>query len=763
MNYVLSLNQITKEDVDLVGVKGANLGEVKRLGVSTPDGFVLTSKAYSDFLNKNDISGKIGSILSTLDFKNTELLNEISNQVKKLVQGSFFPEDTELQIRRAYLNLLKSGTKHVAVRSSAISEDLAEASFAGQFATFLNVASERQLMDSIKKCWGSLYSPRALLYREERGLGQAKIGIAVLVQAMVQSEVSGVMFTIDPVTNNKSRVVIEAGWGLGNLMVQSIVTPDHFEIAKQNFTIINKKISTQEKQLVLTDRGDKEIPVSKEFKDAQKISDEDLIKLAKIGKEIENFYLFPQDIEWALEEGKIFILQSRPVTTTSVVINQPIERFRINLPVLVKGAAASPGIRQGFAKVVRSEKEFNKVKPHDILIIKMSQKNYFPAIKKALAIVTDRGGKTSHLAIVSRELGIPCVVDTMVGTKVIKNGVVITVNGSNGIVYRGSLPVGKLSKLIAHYEVKSDSSENLQNKPKTATKIFVNLTDANFSSETSQLNVDGVGLLRSEFMISEIGVHPNKLIEEKKEKFIVDKLVGSLKTAAASFDPNPVIYRACDFTSGEFAQLKGGSKYELSEVNPLIGYRGSARFINNPNLFNLEIEAIKVVRNVHNLKNLWFSIPFVRSLEEMQKIKRIISAAGLYRSPSFKLLMIIETPASVALIEKFFELGIDGISIDLANLRSLMLAADSRSEKLSKTYSEEDPAIIWALERVLAECRKNKAYSLVYGHNPQESPALTEIMVGWGINAISVSPELVGKVREIVYESEKRLVTHRKK
>ena len=762
MKYIVWFSQIDKEDVDIVGGKGANLGEIRRIGSPVPDGFVVTSKAYFEFLEKNKLGVRVEEILGKLDYNNQELVDEISEHIKDVIKSSPLPEEIISEVRNEYKKLSNS-KGYVAVRSSATVEDLSAKSFAGQLDTFLNLNNLDNILSSIKKCWASLYNPRALLYLKESGLGKSKIGVAVIIQEMVQSEVSGVMLTVDPMTNNKDRLVIESVWGLGNLIVEGVVTPDHYEVAKSSFTIINKKISTQTTQLILAKEQNKEIPVSAAYQKIQKVSDEKIIELAKIGRKIENTYLFPQDIEWAIENNKLHILQSRPVTSAESEPDEKFEKTEINLPVLVKGTPTSPGIAQGVAKIIKSSKQVARVKRGDILVLPVNNHNFIAALKKAAAVITDKGGETSHAAIIAREMGLPCVVGTSIATNMIKPDTVVTVNGSTGIVYKGGLPYKRISRLVASFEDKSASNKKEPADKKTATKIFVNLVDSTLAYEISQKNVDGVGLLRAEFLISEIGIHPKKLIEKNKKDLYIKKIIEGLKISCASFDPRPVVYRVSDYTSNEYKNFKNGSQYEIEEENPLLGFRGAIRYISEPEIFSLELEAIKYVRNKLNLKNLWLLIPYVRTLEEMANIKRMVAASGLHRSSTFKLILSVEVPSTVFLIDKFLDIGIDGISIDLTDLTSLLLGADRGNEKIFKYFSDLDKSVLWALERVIKEARRKRVYSTLVGQNTVLSPQLVDKVIEWGIDSISVTPDMIESTRNTVYEAEKRVVVSRKK
>ncbi len=756
---ILWLSQTDKEDVPVVGGKAANLGELARDHVPVPDAFTITSQAYFDFLEKAGIRSKIKKILVKIDADNTRLLNEISELIKDLIEKSAVSDDLSREISENYKKLIHDSEGLVAVRSSATAEDLPQASFAGQQATFLNVTGERELLSAVRKCWASLYEARAIFYREEKKFDHFKVGIAVVVQKMVQSDVSGVMFTIDPVKNDKKTIVIEAIWGLGELIVQGAVNPDHYEIDKLSLRIVKKEIATQGKQLIRIQKNNKEIPVGRAYRGVQKLSNGKILSLARLGKKIESHYGFPQDIEWAMDDDKLKIVQTRAVTTIENIERDLKKHITIDLPVILQGSPASPGIGVGMPKVLRSAKELTRIKPGDILVASMTNPDYVPAMKKAAAIVTDKGGRTSHAAIVSRELGIPCVVGTDKATKVLVNGrTVVTVNGAEGKVYKGALSQTRLAAIEFIENKKEEQVKSL----KTATKVFVNLGEKELVNEVADRYVDGIGLLRAEFMMAEIGTHPAKIINERKQKTYIEKLASSMKVFAAGFEPRPVIYRAADFKTNEYKNLKGGDKFEEDESNPLLGFRGALRYINDPAVFEMELEAIKMIRNKWGLRNLWLMIPFVRTLSEMEQVKKLVSSAGLHRSSSFKLLMMAEIPSNVVLIDKFLDLGIDGVSIGSNDLTMLLLGLDRDNAKVSGEFNELDPAVLASMERLIRECRKRKLYCGICGQAPLVYPELTEKLVEWGISSISVSPDAIETTRKIVYESEKKLLAKKR-
>ena len=757
-NSILWFSQIDKNDTNSVGGKAANLGELTRAGLPVPNGFTVTAGAYFNFIEASNLKEKIKFLLGKVDINNSNLLNETSSLIKKSIEASKLPDSLAKEIIISYKKLSKDSSALVAVRSSATAEDLPQASFAGQQSTFLNIKGDQQLLDAIKKCWASLFEARAIFYRVQNDFDHFKVGIAVPVQKMVQSEVSGVMFTIDPTNNDKRKIVIEAVYGLGETIVQGKVNPDHYEVDKQTFKIVKKELGDQTKQLVKIGTKTREIPVSKAYRKKQKLNESKIIELAKLGKKIENHYLFPQDIEWALENDKLYIVQTRPVTTIKLIEKTSKEHIEIELPKILSGLAASPGIAVGSVKILRSAKEIGKIKQGDILVATMTNPDYVPAMKKAVAIVTDRGGRTSHAAIVSREMGIPAVVGAEGATKKLRNGAVITVSGTSGIIYKGALAPAKMKVLL--YEQKKDTVETRELK--TATKIFVNLAEPELAEAVSEKKVDGVGLLRAEFMIAEIGVHPKKLIKDGKQKIFVNKLTDGLLKFCASFNPRPVIYRATDFKTNEYRNLKGGSEFEPEEANPLLGFRGACRYTADFEVFELELASVKRVRNEFNFRNLWLMIPFVRTLSEMEKIKQMVSAAGLHRSPSFKLLMMAEIPSNVFLINEFLDIGVDGVSIGSNDLTMLILGVDRDNARVECDFNELDPAVLKALETIVRTCRKRGALVSICGQAPSVYPELTEKLVSWGISSVSVSPDAIEKTRSIVYEAEKNLAKNQR-
>ena len=739
---ILYFKEISYEDIPIVGGKGGNLGEMYNLGIPVPNGFVVTTAAYYHFLEVNNLIPQIKELIKNLNPDNPDNLFAVSKKIKSLIKSAPFDKETIEEISQAYKNL---GKIPVAVRSSATAEDSADASFAGQQETFLNVLGAKHVLNRIRDCWASLFTPRSIFYRSKKRIDHFKVGVAVPVQKMVQSDVSGIIFTINPVSNDKSQIIIEAIFGLGEYIVQGVVTPDQYIVDKNQWELLQKTHVSQEIKLIKSKIETKEVKIPKREQDKQKINDETVIKLAKIAQKLHNHYGKAQDIEFAIEKGSIYIVQTRPITT--IISNQKTldaQKLITKAPDL-KGEQASPGTATGVVIIIESPKEINRVKEGQILVTSMTTPDFVPAMKKVNGIITDKGGQTSHAAIVSRELGVPCVVGTKTATKFLKEGDIVNLNGTTGEVWKGDLTTSSIA-----------TTRKIQIHQKTATKIYVNLGEPELAEDLAKKNCDGVGLLRAEFMIANIGIHPKKLIADHQEKIYINKLAKDMVKFCKSFSPRPIIYRATDFKTNEYRFLKYGKYYEPEEPNPMLGFRGASRYIASPDVFMMELEAIKQVRNKYGFKNIWLMIPFVRTPNELIQVKKIIASAGLLRTPSFKLFMMAEIPSNVILLDQFIDVGIDGISIGSNDLTMLTLGLDRDNAEVANTFNEMDPAVLWSLRRLVKKAHKRGIMVGICGQAPSNYPDLVEKLVKWGITSISVSPDAIDRTREIVAWAENR-------
>lgn len=748
---VIDFKDIDKSDISLVGGKGANLGEMTKAGFPVPNGFAVTVPSYELFLQENDIAKRIYEILEVTDVEDANQLENASKKIQKIIIASKFPESVFHELIKSYKKL--GGVFHnalVAVRSSATAEDLPGMSFAGQQATFLNIKGESSLQVAVRECWASLFTPRAIYYRHSNKIKIEKVGISVIVQKMVQSEVSGIMFSIDPVTNRKDRIIIDAVWGLGEMIVQGSYIPDHYVVQKETFDILSKEVNDQKMQYIKDGQDTKEVPVPTKNLSKIKLTDDQIVHLAKLSQKLQDHYYFPQDSEWALEKGKLYIVQTRPITTiesTTKKLSDQATENQDKAPIL-KGIPASPGIGTGEVKILKSPSEIEKIKKGDILVAPMTSPDYVPAMKKASAIVTNEGGMTSHAAIVSREMGIPCVVGTGEATKKLNDGDVVTVNGTTGEIFAGE---AKLS----NPEVKESSKTIKHTNFKTATKLYVNLAEPDFAKDVAKMDVDGVGLLRAEFIMAGIGIHPEEAIKRHTQMEFIDKLVKGLEVFCKEFYPRSVLYRASDFKTNEYRSLEGGVHWEPKEPNPMLGFRGAYRYVSDPEVFGLELQAISEVRKKY--PNLNIMIPFVRSPDELRRVRKIVQSNGLFDDPHFKFFMMVEIPVNVIMIEEFIKIGIDGISIGSNDLTMLLQGTDRDNSSVASEFNEMSPEVLWAIKKVIKACNKAGITSSICGQAASTYNEMIEVLVKAGITSISVNPDAVTRVRGMIHESEKNI------
>jgi pyruvate,water dikinase len=737
-----------------VGGKGANLGELTQAGIPVPPGFVVTTHAYREFINHSGLDHILRRLLDGLDVNNDDQLNSTAAAVQHAIEQAEMPAVMQQEITAAYVQL---GEGPVAVRSSATAEDLAEASFAGQQATFLNIEGGVNVVEAVQRCWASLFEARAIFYREQAGWGHLDVDLAVPVQRMVQSESSGVMFTIDPITNDSNKVVIEAAFGLGEAVVGGLVSPDHFEVDKAAGQILERQIFIQDRRLVRSPDGavDPENgsnvwqQLSESEGSAPKLSDQQVLELSAVGKQIESHYGSPQDIEWGWADDQFYLLQTRPITTVAPQTNtngQNPAPTPSEEPIL-DGSPASPGIASGRIRVILNARETSSIGEGDVLVAEMTTPDFVPAMKRAAAIITERGGRTCHAAIISRELGVPCVVGAS-GAAKLADGRQVTVDGANGLIYDGVQ-----TELLNWWH---DREVELYAPIATETKLYVNLAEPEIADRVAERDVDGVGLLRAEFIIARLGEHPRNFINTGRQDEYVRRLSEGMRKIASAFDPRPVVYRATDFKTNEYANLTGGNIYEPDEENPMIGYRGAARYIREPDLFELELRALERVREDH--PNLHLMIPFVRTPDEMTQVVQQVDEYGLERNASqpggFQLWMMVEVPSNVLLLDEFIDCGIDGVSIGSNDLTQLTLGIDRDSERFADTFDERNPAVLKAIEHVITTAKRRGITVSVCGQGPSEHPDLAQRLVDWGITSISVTPDVIEQTRHLVANAE---------
>lgn len=781
---ILWLDELRKEDTPLVGGKNANLGELVNANVPVPAGFAITAYAYKRLIEGSGIASKIYQTIeeTVKDEGRPEQYQRASKEVRGLIDNTPVPSDLEKAIKGAYERLCKKiGRSNVlvAVRSSATAEDLPGASFAGQQETYLNVMGGDDLVEKTRKCWSSLFTPRAIFYRNQKGFPHEGVLISVGVQKMVEAKAAGVMFTLHPISGDASKIIIEASWGLGESIVGGSVTPDEYIVNKESLAIEDKRVATKTTQRVRDPKTGEtiEVEVPKGLQDKQCVSDWEIKRLAKLGKEIESHYKVPQDIEWAIEGGEkapqsVFIIQSRPETVWTPklmeegklkpIAPKPVAKkpaVKEGGVVVTKGFPASPGIAFGKARIGFSPTEIAKIfKKGDLLVTKITNPDWAPYMKIASGIITDTGGMTCHAAIVSRELGIPCVVGTKNATKVMKKGREYTVDANTGVVYEGVLE--EFKERLEGAKAPVGEAPPL---PVTATKVYVNLSLPEVADKVSrETGADGVGLLRAEHLMLSVGEHPRLLIEKGGAQKMIDKFAEGVRKVAEAFTPRPVVYRFLDFKPDEFLQMPGGKKYEEEKghvgANPFIGYRGCFRYIKEPDIFRLECRAIRKVRDEYGLKNVWVMIPFVRTVENLEKVLKIMKEEGLRSGRDFKIWIMVEVPSTVFLIDEFIKAGIDGISFGTNDLTMLILGVDRGDAAVQEVYDERNLAVLRAIKHVISVCRKHGVTTSICGQAPSNYPEYLEFLVREGATSISVNPDAVVPSRLAIISVEKRLL-----
>jgi pyruvate,water dikinase len=739
---VLWLSDVDKNDIPIVGGKAANLGELLRLEIPVPDGFVVDARTFRDFINRANLKSKIYALLQNLDVEKTEELNRVSEEIRKMIREAEMPEEIGKEIKKAYKKLGNGKEVYVAVRSSATAEDLPDASFAGQQDTYLNVKGEEEVVKKVKECWGSLFTPRAIYYRVQKGFKHENVSIAVVVQKMVNSEKSGVMFTSHPVTGEK-KCIIEAVFGLGEAIVSGLVTPDTYVYDRLSKKLLEVKIA-EKKFMITRKNGNERVELGEKGKE-RVLSDDEIVRLVDLGEIIEDHYGKPQDVEWAIEGGQVYIVQSRPITTIKEAGEERAELEEAG-KILLKGLGASPGIAVGEVKIVGSERDISKVKDGDVLVAVMTTPDMVPAMKKASAIVTDEGGLTCHAAIVSRELGVPAVVGTKNATKLLKDGMLVTVDGEKGIVYLGKLEVAK----------KEEAKPVSVSAPLiTATEVKVNISLPDAAEKVArETNADGVGLFRIEHMILSLEKHPMKYIKDGEIEKYIDLIYNEMKKVVKAFYPRPVWIRTIDAPTDEFRAMKGGED-EPIEANPMLGFRGIRRDLAEEMHLRAEMRAIKRLID-EGYTNIGIMLPLIVSPEEIRRAKRVAIEEGIPLD-RIDFGIMVETPAAALIIEDLIKEGIDFISLGTNDLTQYTLAVDRNNENVAYLYDETHPAVMKLIERTIKICKEHGVKTSICGQ-AGSYPHVVEKLVEMGIDSVSANPDIVHRIREVVARAERKII-----
>ena len=746
--YACDISALRLSDAEEAGGKGANMGELVAAGLPVPPGFVLMRSSYLASMRAGGVDAELAALhregLTKVD--DSARLSELCQRMRNLVAQAGVSDDVRDQLLASYHALGSNCV--VAVRSSATGEDGRDASFAGMNQTLTNVTGDNGLLEAVKECWASLFTPRVITYRATRGF-TADPAMAVVVQQMIASERSGVAFTTDPSTGEPEHIVIEAAVGQGEVVVSGKVQPDTYVVDKKTLDVLDVKVGYQAFKIVRGPDGqDLSVDLDPAQAEARVLDDASLRRIAELAIAVEAHHGCPQDVEWAIASGETWLVQARPITTLHPAPSGDADATG----VLVRGLPAAPGAASGRVRVLHTPKEGHRLLDDEILVAPMTNPDWLPAIRRAAALVTETGGMTCHAAIVARELGVPCVVGARDATTVLHDAQTVTVDGGKGTVTAGDSP----------RQVRASSVEQpptgMSGAEMTGTKIYVNLAIPDTAETVAAQDVDGVGLLRAEFLLTQAlsGRHPRDLIAHGEQAGLVDAMVASIGRIASAFGTRPVVYRATDFRSNEFRGLRGGEAYEPTEHNPMIGYRGCYRYIKEPDLFALELEALARVRERN--PNVHIMIPFVRTRWELEACLSLIDASPLGSQRGLHRWVMAEVPSVTYWLPEYIGLGVDGVSIGSNDLTQLVLGVDRDSDICAELFDESDAAVLDAIGRIVAIARKHGITSSLCGQAPSTNPNFAEHLVRMGITSVSVNPDAAAATRRVVAAAERRLL-----
>ncbi|MDR9411312.1 MAG: phosphoenolpyruvate synthase [Haloquadratum sp.] len=740
------LEDVRAADIDRAGGKAASLGELTAAGLPVPPGFVVTADTYRRFIENAEIDGPLFEAVA-VDHEDSTGLREAHERAHRLIMDTPLPEAVEAEILDAFYEMAGEGQIFVAVRSSATAEDLPDASFAGQQETFLNV-DEDAVLDRVKACWASLFSQRAIYYRNRQGFAHEEVDIAVVVQEMVDAAKSGVLFTSHPSTG-AAQMIIEAAWGLGEAVVSGTVSPDNYVVDKT--TLRPDSVTVADKKVLMERDGDSGETIERPVTDARRaervLSDAEIEELCAMGAEVEAHYGSPQDVEWAMADGTLYMLQSRPITTIAEAPDPAVDQDDGSTEAIVEGLGASPGTASGTARVITKLDHLDQVREGDVIITEMTMPDMVPAMKRAAGIITDEGGMTSHASIVSRELGVPAVVGTQQATTIIEDGQPITLDGDRGVVTAGTMAEPEPAPVEA-------ARPTTPVKPMTATKVLVNVSIPEAAERAAATGADGVGLLRMEHMVLSLGMTPAAFVERHGKRAYIDELIAGIRQVADEFYPRPVRVRTLDAPTDEFRELEGGGA-EPVEHNPMMGFRGIRRSLAYPEEFHYELTAFKRLFGL-GYDNIEIMLPMVNDATDVRRAREELEAVGI-DPRECRWGVMIETPASALAVDAMAAEGIDFVSFGTNDLTQYMLAVDRNNEQVADRFDELHPAVLRLIGQTIELCREEGVATSICGQAGSKS-TMVRFLVEAGISSISANIDAVRDVQHEVKRVEQRLI-----
>lgn len=733
--FVLDYQHVRKEDIVLVGEKAASIGEMKHAGFPIPAGFIVTSAAYFYFLKENNLITQVNHLLRTANFSRADEVTQVAENSKRLIQNAKMPEQLANEIFHSYTKIVGTmKSTAVDLYSSVVGEDAIDSKITGNLGTYLRVEGESNVILKIKSAWASLFSAHALSQRHQRRVDHFRLGVAVAIQKSVNAEKSGIIYTVDPQSDDKKMLIIEACFGQNHKDAVS----DRYVVDKTNNQILEKKVEMQEKQTYFEKGKLKESRVNKKLSNRQKLSDEQIEMLAMLGKKLEKQFFFPQKIVWEMENEKIYIQYSHPLTPIIVSEKIRIENKPSSLDkkLITKGKGIHPGIATGVVRIITNDKDLSKIKAGDIIVAN-SLRHFFPKLKKAAGIVID---KNESFPTAKNNFP-PTVSGTVNATALLRNNQIVSVNGTKGEIYKGGVlqvAVGETSQKIS-----------------TATKLFISLGDFTTIENQAKVFSDGA-VISSGTIIKSIGIHPKKIINDEKNEWYCEQIASQVEKICTAFSPRAVIFTLADLYSSDLRQMTGGKDYEPAESNPKMGYSGAFRAISDPSVFEQELNVVKVVRHKKKQKNIHILLPTARNVLELEEIKKTITAFGLPRSSSFQLWMPVAVPVNVILLDHFIEVGIDGVAIKADILSQLLLGIDRDNSEVSRAYKPQNEGVLWAYEHVIKTCHRYKI-PVVFLTDSAPPALLLEKLISWGVSSITIPPLESDMVRKTIYNIEKKL------